>query len=51
MVAWNLHGNIGSIEDTQPSRVFVVIHVEVSLKTKYLRVADIRAIDERAQEE
>lgn len=46
-----LPGDVSRIEGTEPNRVLVVGHVRICLKAQDLCVADIRAVNERAEEQ
>lgn len=43
--------NVRRIKNTQPNRILMVIDVDILLETQDLRIAHIRAIDERTQKE
>lgn len=47
----NIPRNIRGVEDTQPNRILMVVDVQIRLETQNFRVTDIRAVDERAQEQ
>lgn len=44
-------GDVCGIEDTQADSVLMIVDVQIRLKTQDLRIANIRAVDKRAQEQ